>query len=652
MHWAEAHLLCLSPLKSEAMIFSRKQTNKYNKILESAPKLVVAGKPISFEPETVRYLGIWLDRNLSWRHHLRIKCQKVRNLLSKVQGASGRLWGLKPFLGKYFWEAMGRTVLGFGCIGWIPCIRTKANRRRLCSLQRSGLKLVTFFRKGTPNRGLELLYNVPPLEVWLIKTAIKAYFRTSGLEPHSRESMYTATAAHMGHRSFIHDLITHQGLNYLGNPLDSIPPFRVWERAYQVALSETESESLELVSPAFSVTGYRVFTDGSKEDDRTGAGIILYEPGFPVTAEGPALTYSTKLLGDNSVFQTEVWAIKKASQLLLEGLKPGPSHSPAWVKEDEEVTIFSDSQAALKALRAVHIKSQLVWETVEKLNELGAKVPRLNLCWVKGHSKFTGNVRADKEARKGRDEHVSANPDSPRLPKAKLHIAVEAIQNELWKKVFRLEPGCTQTRNWFPHGPRPDFAFDIIRLPRLLCSQMTQFVTGHCFLNRHQALIDNSDRAHVIASLPENEKVEGELIIPISSALCRRCGTAEEKPEHLMSDCVDLAAIRLRIFAHPFPRPPYTNFKVFQIVAFLKEVKLQSLEMRPFLEEYIPANIPEEARPTPPLPIVEGAELVSSSDEDEAARRAAETAGGLMLHNYLLTMNAPPLQDPKGARFY
>ena len=74
--------------------------------------------------------------------------------------------------------------------------------------------------------------------------------------------------------------------------------------------------------------------------------------------------------------------------------------------------------------------------------------------------------------------------------------------------------------------------------------------------------------------------------------------------------------------------------------------------MRPFLEEYNPANIPEEAQATPPLPIVEGAELVSASDEDEAVRVAAETAGGLLLHNYLLTMNAPPLQDPKGARFY
>ena len=75
--------------------------------------------------------------------------------------------------------------------------------------------------------------------------------------------------------------------------------------------------------------------------------------------------------------------------------------------------------------------------------------------------------------------------------------------------------------------------------------------------------------------------------------------------------------------------------------------------MRPFLEEYNPVSIPEEARPTPPLPIVGGAEMVSSSsDEDLAARVAAETAGNNLLHNYLLTTNQPPLQDPEGAKFY
>ena len=73
--------------------------------------------------------------------------------------------------------------------------------------------------------------------------------------------------------------------------------------------------------------------------------------------------------------------------------------------------------------------------------------------------------------------------------------------------------------------------------------------------------------------------------------------------------------------------------------------------MNPFLEQYNPACIPEEARPTPPPPIVEGAEVVSSDDDSLAAMVAAETAGGKLLHKYLLTRNKPPLQDPRGPCF-
>ena len=89
-------------------------------------------------------------------------------------------------------------------------------------------------------------------------------------------------------------------------------------------------------------------------------------------------------------------------------------------------------------------------------------------------------------------------------------------------------------------------------------------------------------------------------------------------------------------------------------MAFLREAKIPSLEMQPFLEAYEPAAIPEEARPTPPRPIVAGAEVVSSEDEGQnrAARTAAEIAGGRLLHNYLLTTNNPPLQDPRGGMFY
>ena len=182
---------------------------------------------------------------------------------------------------------------------------------------------------------------------------------------------------------------------------------------------------------------------------------------------------------------------------------------------------------------------------------------------------------------------------------------------------------------------------------------MLQFVTGHTFLNRHQAIIDNAERDQIdgLLSLLDDQ---GEEVIPPSDPTCRKCGRGEGKPEHLMTHCEPLAPLRLSIFGHPNPLPPYDDFKVYQIVAFLKHLQLPSLEMRPFLEQYDPTSIPEEARPTPSPPIVEGAEPVSSDeDSPSAVRRAAEVAGGKLLHNYLYTTNELVFQqDPEGAIFY
>ena len=61
---------------------------------------------------------------------------------------------------------------------------------------------------------------------------------------------------------------------------------------------------------------------------------------------------------------------------------------------------------------------------------------------------------------------------------------------------------------------------------------------------------------------------------------------------------------------------------------------------------------PSRGQTNSPPPIVEGAEEVSSDNDSLAAMVAAETAGGRMLHNYLLTRNKPPKQDPRGAMFY
>merc|ERR1711994_76899 len=144
-------------------------------------------------------------------------------------------------------------------------------------------------------------------------------------------------------------------------------------------------DNIDAGVPALNEPGICVYTDGSKKNERTGAGIVFYEAGIPIERKGQALFYASRLLRPNSVFQAEVWAIKKAAELMLEQLEDAQIPTELqWINEGYEVKFYSDSQAALKALKAVTIKSQLVFDTVETLNSLAAHLGSVTLKWVRG----------------------------------------------------------------------------------------------------------------------------------------------------------------------------------------------------------------------------------------------------------------------------
>ena len=162
----------------------------------------------------------------------------------------------------------------------------------------------------------------------------------------------------------------------------------------------------------------------------------------------------------------------------------------------------------------------------------------------------------------------------------------------MWRHLWDNTLGHRQTRYWFPDGPDPKFAFDIIRLPKLICSQVVAWVTGHCYLNRHQALIDDAQTEQIRKHIG-NEGPDGEAIIPPADPTCTKCKfdpsqkNKEETPYHLMTECVGLWQLRFDIFGTHNPEPPF-RFPVYKIVAFLKEAKIPSFPMQPFLEEQSP----------------------------------------------------------------
>ena len=88
---------------------------------------------------------------------------------------------------------------------------------------------------------------------------------------------------------------------------------------------------------------------------------------------------SRRIQDEATVFQAEIMAIKMAMEALESNLQP----------EDRYIKIFSDSQAAIRALNSSTVTSQLVKDTVKELNKIGANVDRLEIpsmdkspCWT------------------------------------------------------------------------------------------------------------------------------------------------------------------------------------------------------------------------------------------------------------------------------
>ena len=121
-----------------------------------------------------------------------------------------------------------------------------------------------------------------------------------------------------------------------------------------------------------------LFTDGSRADSGTGSGIF---------GKRPKGSFSFPLGKFATVFQTEIYAI---FQCACENIRRA--------YKNKRILIFSDSQAALRALGSPKVTSGLVAECLNVLLTL-ASLNKLTLIWVPGHCSVQGNEEADKLAK-------------------------------------------------------------------------------------------------------------------------------------------------------------------------------------------------------------------------------------------------------------
>jgi hypothetical protein len=208
------------------------------------------------------------------------------------------------------------------------------------------------------------------------------------------------------------------------------------------------------------------------------------------------------------VFLSEIRAITLAIERLL------------WEKiPDTTVNIYSDSQSAIAALQNTKSNSKAIHQCWSKLKQLD-KTHKWSLSWVKAHIGIRGNEQADKLAKKGTtfQHKLSTLPIAPR------HAINEIVKftTKNWDIYWNGRADCRQTKLWLP-APDPKISREILKLNKSDFGLITRWLTGHCFLARHEALLNNEDPT------------------------CHLCFLDEQTPWHLLRECPATISVRRNI---------------------------------------------------------------------------------------------------------
>ena len=132
LHWLNANKISLNVKKTELVIFKSKR-----KQFDSEIKLKLSRKRLS-PTDSVKYLGVKIDENLSWKSHidyLSVKLNRANTLLMKIRNF------VNSSILRTIYFAIFESHLNYCCLVWSQNCNAI---NRLVILQKKALRIINF----------------------------------------------------------------------------------------------------------------------------------------------------------------------------------------------------------------------------------------------------------------------------------------------------------------------------------------------------------------------------------------------------------------------------------------------------------------------------------------------------------------------------
>ena len=413
-------------------------------------QLTIEGTGIKLQ-DSVKYLGVTLDRKLNWQEHISNKIDSAVKQLMAITSIIRDNCGPKSILMKWAYTAIVRPALTYACVNWGHEIHSKQILEKLNRIDRIALLTITRVQKSTPTAGLCILYDVMPLKTLIEMNGVKSYLRQIDRFELRWTGKGKGKRHCTSHRKYWQQKLIDINFQNTKTDLISIPN---WASRYTICKESFSGERKYLNHQEINV-----YTDGSKLDNQVGIGIAIYKKDKLVK------TISKALPNQATVFQAEICAIGTAAEELdkmkLEETRDG-------------IKFFVDSQAALLALQSDTITSTTVEQAIKKLNNLGIK-HKITLNWVKAHVGLEGNEKADQLAKEGSKSNQTMVIDTPLS-----HLKNEIKQNfyKRWDSEWKDAKIARQTKQFFGETDRAK-SRELLELNRYDLGIAIRIISGH-----------------------------------------------------------------------------------------------------------------------------------------------------------------------------
>jgi ribonuclease HI len=525
-HWGKSNAVAFDDPKSELMHY----TNSRNPDNSNETQVILPNGTIIAPSEVQRWLGIWLDRKLSWKEHVKRKSTSAMRAFLSISRLANSEKGLSQSALRQLYQSCITTVADFGSEVWWNGQKSQSNL--LQKIQNQALRKIAGAFRTTPIAALEAEIGLFPVDIRLdlrsrnYATRLLTLPDTHPLLPlcpntfpktpdneredPPRRSKFTpwhnttdtkkqyqtrldktlaTTSQYLQPQSIVETIQATTHNPWETTTIDILIPHGTKEEAANQHLQRHFFTHADTQQICF-------YTDGSQLNNKCGAGIYASRAGITVHE-------SSYYLGEEcEVFDAELYGIAKATHLATKLLD----------QPTTDVWIFCDNQSAVTRMaNSLPMPGQeYILRGLNNIQTLNNANIKTHIHWVPGHVSIKGNERADQLAKEGTTKQSQARDSRVSITHLKRKMREGALQQ--WKQRW---PKLRTGRSY--EGTPGTNLHPTLRnhKSRRTVSTLIQMKTGHGY-NREY-----------LSRIPTTE---------ITTPKCP-CGYRTQTPKHLLLYC-------------------------------------------------------------------------------------------------------------------